>query len=133
MISVSGASEAMVLAAAGVWAGLAAGAALRRLRSRGPFFRTASNPEDAPRRVVNAMTPPLRKLGRHLAQHFEAGEPLGDFAQRRHRGFVLGFDARLVPLGQLAGAIGGRQRERKSVGNLFEAVFDSNASHENSF
>src|SRR5690606_41365349 len=97
MTSVRGASEAIGLPAAGASAS-AAGGVLRRRRSRGPFFRTARSPEEAPRKVVNAMLLPRGELGRHHAQHRQTGQTLGDFTHRGDGGFVLAFDARCVSL-----------------------------------
>src|SRR5690606_11283617 len=98
MISVSGASDAMALPPAGAWAADAAAsgwpptACLRLRRRRGPFFSTASSPEDAPRRVVNAILPPSEELGRNFTQHFQTGHARGDFTQRCDRGFVTAFE-----------------------------------------
>src|SRR5690554_1698560 len=105
--------------------------ALRR-RIRGPFFRAAINPEDAPRRLEKATVYPEMvnaKSGGHLAQHFEAGSPGGDFAQRRNSRLVATFDAGFVPLGKFACAIGSNQRHDKAVRDFFNAIFDGNSGH----
>src|SRR5690606_36117746 len=130
MILVSGASDAMVL---GVASAAAGGAdwllALRRLRRRGPFLNTAKSPEDAPRRVENAIHPP-EGLGRDLAQHLQAGQAGGYLAQGDDGGLVfVGIQARFVALRQFAGTIGCRQGEIEAVVDFFEAVFDGDASH----
>src|SRR3546814_10089861 len=95
MILVSGASEAMVLGGVST-PGIRAGVLVDlRLRSLGPFLRTAKRPEDAPRRPENAMSRP-GKSGWDFAQHFQAGHASGDFAQGGDSGFVLAVQARLV-------------------------------------
>src|SRR5690606_1671032 len=133
MTSVSGASEAMALpgAAGAGWAaspGTPAGCLPRR-RRRGPFLSTARRPDEAPRSVVNAIVPPPDGSGRNLAQHFQAGDTGGNFPQCGDRGLVLAFDARFVTLRELARTIGGGERQRESVRDLFQTVFYSNTCH----
>ncbi len=64
MICVNGASEAMGGEAGVAFAGdvgvlLRTLVFLARLRSRGPFRRTARRPEEAPRKLVNAIHHPF--------------------------------------------------------------------------
>src|SRR5690606_40131995 len=121
-------SEAMVLPATGASAGAAAGC-LRLRRSRGPFFRTANRPEEAPRRVVKAIVPPFTDSGRNLAQHFKAGQALGNFPQCGDGRLVAAFEAGFMALSEFARAVGGCQRQGEAVGDFIQAVFDGDTSH----
>src|SRR6266568_2460828 len=63
-------------------------------------------------------------------QVFHADFPRGDLAQCDHRGLVArGLDVRGAALGELAGAVGGRERQLETVGDSFQTIFDGDARH----
>src|SRR5713226_7579425 len=54
----------------------------------------------------------------------------GDLAQCDYRGFVArGLDVRGAALGELTGAVGGRERQLEAVGDSFQTIFDGDACH----
>ena len=93
--------------------------------------------EEVKKPVANEKAPQrgafLAKKGasaRNFFEHFQPDFAFGNFAERRHRWLVLAFDFRCVPLAQHAGAVSGGQNKLKAVRDFFEAVFNSNAGHE---
>src|SRR5690606_590730 len=73
--------------------------------------------------------PAVIPSGGDASQHFDPDLAGGDLAQRGHRRLVLRFDLRRVPLREHARAVGGRQRELETIGDLLQAVFDGDAGH----
>jgi hypothetical protein len=59
----------------------------------------------------------------------EANEITGNLAQRGYRGLVAALNQRAVAPAQLARSRRGQHDEGEAVGNLFETVFYSYASH----
>src|SRR5690606_36157617 len=116
MISLSGASEAIVLAPVSGWAGLGGCLAFFFRRRRGPFFRAARSPEDAPRNAENAIGR-LGSSGRHFAEHFHTGGACRNFAQGGDGGFILGVQAWFMTLGEFAGAIRRNQGQVEAIGD----------------
>ena len=72
-------------------------------------------------------------LCRNLAQHLDADLALGDFAQRGYRRLVARIDLRCVALRQLTRAICSGERQLKAVRDLFQAIFNGDASHGGTF
>src|SRR5438270_107795 len=64
-----------------------------------------------------------------LFQHIDADLAGRDLAQRRDAGLVLGLHLGCMTLAQHARAIRRREHELEAIGNLGEAVFDSDAGH----
>jgi hypothetical protein len=54
---------------------------------------------------------------------------LCDFAKRNDAALIVGLDKRLSVTVELKGSFYSEVYERESIGNLFEAVFNSNACH----
>jgi hypothetical protein len=75
----------------------------------------------------------LLGLARNLLQHFQTDFTLRDFAQRGDTRLVLAFDLGCVPLAEHSGTVSGGQNQLKAVGDFFEAIFDSDAGHGDSF
>jgi hypothetical protein len=65
----------------------------------------------------------------HFLEHFDADMACGDFTQRNHGCFVIAINLGGMTLEDLTCAVGGGQSQLEAVGNLFETIFDSNASH----
>lgn len=70
---------------------------------------------------------------RNFLQHFQTDFTLRDFAQRGDTGFVLAFDFGCMALAEHSGAVRGGQNQLKAVGDFFEAIFDGDAGHGDSF
>ena len=127
MICVRGAKDAIVLGLLGVAETVLAALPDLRLRKRDPFLSAARRPDEAPRRVENAIL--CCQLHGHFAQHLESSDAGGDLAQRRDRGFILGFEARLVALSQFARTLSGGESHVEPIGNFLKTIFDGNACH----
>ncbi len=68
-------------------------------------------------------------LQRYFFQHLDADFPGCDFAQSGYSGFVFAFYFRRVPLVEHTGPVGGCEYQLETIGDLLEAVFDSDAGH----
>jgi hypothetical protein len=77
-------------------------------------------------------TEPAGSAG-HFFQHFQANFARSDFTQRGYAGLVLAFDLGGMPLAEHSGTVRGGQNQLKAVRDFFEAIFDSNAGHGDSF
>jgi len=72
-------------------------------------------------------------LSRNLAQHLDTDLALRDLAQCGYGRLVARIDLRCVALRELARAIRCCEGELKTVRNLFQAIFDGDASHGGTF
>ena len=70
---------------------------------------------------------------RNLFQHFQTDFTLGNFAQRGDAGFVFAFNLGSMPLAEHSGTVSCGQNQLKTVGDFFEAIFDGDAGHGDSF
>ena len=70
---------------------------------------------------------------RNLLQHFQSDFAFGDFAQRGNAGFVFAFNLGGMSLAEHAGAVSCSQNQLETVGDFFEAIFDGDAGHGDSF
>ena len=77
-----------------------------------------------------SQTEPNGEASGDALEHFDAHFARCDFAKSGHAGFVFTFDARGMALAQHAGAVCGGQNKLKAVGDLFQAIFNSDAGHE---
>jgi hypothetical protein len=72
----------------------------------------------------------LRLLQRDFFQHFQSNLASSDFSQSRYGRFVLAFYLGCMPLAEHARPVSGGKYQLKAIGNLLQAVFYSNTSHE---
>ena len=69
----------------------------------------------------------------NLLQHFQANFTLCNFTQCGDAGFVLAFNLGGMPLAEHSGAVSCGQNQLKTVRDFFEAIFDGDAGHGDSF
>jgi hypothetical protein len=68
----------------------------------------------------------------NLLEHFQANFAIGDFAQGCNGRLIAAFNFGSMALAQHACAVSSRQHELEAIGDLLQAVFNSDACHQGS-
>jgi hypothetical protein len=71
----------------------------------------------------------LKNSEGNFFQHFNSDFPCRDFAQRSDRGLIFALNLGRMALAEHAGAVGGGKHQLKAIGDLLEAIFNSNSGH----